>query len=151
MRNFFSYLAFLGICLSLISCASVSNVNEWSALQGETYQEVPRAKLTNTAFADDYQDKLVTFKASFGQILAKPMVSNFDPKEFLGISLLSYGVMKGKAEDSAGFMFYNLLEKSKYDMVSSLKMGQGIKVSGRVHTLTNGTLSLYIHKIEVLP
>lgn len=133
-------------CLMLLSACA--GVNQWGTNPGESYQEVKRAKLTNTAFAADYADKLVTFKANFLGVQEKPLISDFNPKEYFGIMFSSMGTRKGGAEDTSPYMMYNILQKKDYGMVSDLKNGQCVEVSGRTYLLTDGTLGIYIHKVK---
>lgn len=133
-------------CLMLLSACA--GVNQWGTNPGESYQEVKRAKLTNTAFAEDYKDKLVTFKANFMGVQEQPMISDFSPKEFFGVTLYSMGTKKGGAEDTSPPMFYNMLQKKDYGMVSELKGQECVEVSGRTFLLTDGTLGIYIHKVK---
>ncbi len=152
--------------LSLASCADVKQVgesksvdqkiaepkiNEWGAEPGETYQEVPRGKLALAAFASDYQDKLVTFRASFSGV-GGSQVAGYAPIDFFDVNLGPYGLLQGKP-DSQAFLF-GVLQKANYDMVGSMKTYQNVKVSGRAHLLTGRysqvfPMVIFIHKIEV--
>lgn len=139
------YIILVGCLIFLSACVSV---NKWGTKPGESYQEVKRAKLTNTAFAEDFKDKLVIFKASFLEVQEKPMISDFSPKEFFGITLGSMDTKKSVSDDTSPYVFYNILQKSDYGMVSELKQHECIEVSGRTFLLTNGTLGIYIHNIK---
>lgn len=139
------YVILAGCFMLLSACASV---NKWGPNPGESYQEIKRAKLTNTAFADDYKDKLVTFKAHFMGVQERPMISDYDPKEFFGITLISMRTTKKDKEDTSPPMFYNILQKKNYSMVSDLKNQECVEVGGRTYLLTDGTLGIYIHKVK---
>lgn len=149
MKNSRLYVMLVGCLMLLSACAGM---NQWGTNPGESYSEVERTKLTNTAFAEDYKDKLVTFKATFGGVLEKPKVINFSPKEFFGIMLGSINLgripKKGGGEDTSPPMVYNILQKKDFDMVSVLRLGQCVEVSGRTFLLATGTLGIYIHNVK---
>lgn len=144
MKRFGLYGVVFGCLMMVSACASV---NAWAPAPGETYQNMQRAKLSNTAFAQDYKEKLVTFKANFGLILDRPKITDYDPTDYFGITLDSYTV-NGTPEDNTPTLYYVIVQKKDYDMISSLKFNQHVEVSGRTFELNSGLLGLHVHNIK---